>query len=587
MDEYKRMIFAVLLAALFIYLWTSFVAEAPRREAAGPAADSTAAADTTLRQARPSPGAVRPEGGEARAAAAGRGGRRPRGEWAAEAGWDSTSVGTGLCEATITAVGGALGSWRLGEFLDREDRPVDLVRAGPEGPNDLHVELMAGQDRVDLSGAPFDLEELRPQGQGVAQVLRLTAADSAGASVSKTYTFYYDKFYFDLEVSASGFPTEEGISCALSWKNGLPVTETNEKADLTSFAAMSMVGEEFFKDKLSGFKKEPVKVHEGNVIWAGVRNKYFMVAMIPTHAKGRVVRTWGSPDEHLVAAQVRTPMRVVADGEAEAAFRIYAGPVDYDLLIEVDRDLGERLHLEKDVYERFRFMAPLNHLIYRLMKWTYGIVPNYGIVIILVSALFKVLFYPLTKSSLRSMQAMKKVQPELEALKKKYKGDPKKMNQAQMELFKKHKVNPLGGCLPLLLQMPIFFALYNVLVGSVELRRAPFVAWIDDLSAPDTLFHIGTFPVHVLPLVMAVTQVAQPTMGAADARQQTMKYMMPIIMLVIFYGLPSGLVLYWTVNNVMTAIQQYMMNRGEGTDAGRVEEVPTPPTGRKRKRKRS
>jgi len=220
------------------------------------------------------------------------------------------------------------------------------------------------------------------------------------------------------------------------------------------------------------------------------------------------------------------------------------------------------------------------------MTWTYGFVPNYGIVIIIVSVLIKLVFFPLTRSSLKSMSAMKRVQPELDALKKKHKGDPKKMNQLQMELFKKHKVNPMGGCLPILVQMPMFFALYNVMVESVQLRRAPFVGWIGDLSAPDTLFSMGTFPIHVLPLIMAATQLAQPTMGpSTDSRQQMMKYMMPIFMLVIFYGLPSGLVLYWTVNNVLTALQQYLMNRSEAGKEGAVTVVPEKPSGRKRRAK--
>jgi YidC/Oxa1 family membrane protein insertase len=490
----------------------------------------------------------------------------------------------------LLAEGGGLASWELADFVDTNKELVNLVNLDQGGKSDLHFELISGDERVNLGDVPFELSEVYRTDSEVAKTLKLTATDTAGATVVKTYTFYHDRYYFDLEVQTEGFESRDGLSCALTWSNGLPITESNEKQDVSNFAAISLIGEEFVKDKMGKFDKEPVKTHQGNVMWTGVRSKYFVAAMIPTHGGGRAVRTWGDKDRNLVAAQLFAPMQVSGE-RASASFRIYAGPMEFNRLRALE------IGLENDVYQRFKFMAPLNHLVFALMTWTYGFVPNYGVVIILVSLLIKIVFYPLTRASLRSMNAMKKIQPELEALKKKYKGDPKKQNQLQMELFKKHKVNPMGGCLPILVQMPIFFALYNVLVESVQLRHAPFVAWINDLSAPDTLFHVGTFPIHVLPLIMAATQLAQPTMGpSTDSRQMMMKYMMPIFLLVIFYGLPSGLVLYWTVNNVLTALQQYWMNRSEKAAEAAVTTAPKDaakaapakkPAGRRRKAKKN
>ncbi len=591
MGDYKRMLLAVIIASVFIFIWTTFFSEPPRRRGTGPTGvpDSVEVADieddTTDFGGRPAgePGRRgEPSHLSTRETAQPPTQERPsdealRGIWLEQPGWERMVAETGLCKGELVSLGGGLSSWKLKEFLDQEKAPVDLVVLRPGATSELGLDLVSGGAFLSLDDAPFSRRELPSDDPDVEKMVALTATDSAGSSVTRIYTFYRNSYFFDVDVTAEGFGRGERLSCALSWSYGLPITEANEKSDIDNFAAMSLLGEEFHKDKRGDFKDEPVKELEGNVRWTGLRNKYFVVALIPpTEQPGTAVRTWGDPTRNLVATQLFVPMKIADDGEAAASFRVYAGPMDYDKLVA----LG--VGLEKDVYQRFRFMAPLNHLVFALMQWVHGLVPNYGVVIILVSVLIKLIFYPLTRSSLRSMQAMKKVQPELEALKKKYKGDPKKMNQAQMELFRKHKVNPLGGCLPILVQMPIFFALYNVLVESVQLRQADFVAWIDDLSAPDTLFHFGDFPVHLLPLVMAATQLVQPTMGpSTDPKQKMMKYLMPIFLLVIFYGLPSGLVLYWTVNNVLTALQQYLMNRSEKTDEGSVTVAPSRPTKRK------
>jgi len=595
MTDYKRMLLAVLIASLFIFLWTSVFVKPKRRP---PGGEPTAVADSVYpgavdapereelpgtraetppeesreRREAPLPGTIIAEGGGVDFPAASPEDPRTR----------PAVVETDLCRGTIAPVGGGLASWKLLDFLDLNDETVDLVNKGLGISSELDVELVLRSGPVNFQDAPFSVETVSSSDPAVEKKVRLTAADTSGASLTKTYTFYRDKYFFDLDVEARGFGSESGLACALSWRHGVPITESNQKADLQNFAAVTLVGEEHEKDKVKDFNKEPSRSYEGSVFWTGVRNKYFIAAIIPTEGPGKAVHTWGTPDRNQVGTQLLTQMAPDGVGAGTASFRVYGGPVEYDLLSALD------VGLERSVYQRFQFMTPLNHLIFAVMKWFYKFLPNYGVVIIIVSALSKLVFYPLTKSSLKSMAAMRKLQPEIEALKKKYKGDPKKMNQAQMELFRKHKVNPMGGCLPILLQMPIFFALYNVLVESVAFRRAPFVLWIDDLSAPDTLFYVGTFPIHVLPIVMAVTQLLQPQMGGADPRQAMMTKIMPVFLLVIFYGLPSGLVLYWTINNIMTALQQYIMNRQEAAKeaAAGVVTAPAPARGSPNKRTR-
>jgi YidC/Oxa1 family membrane protein insertase len=166
--------------------------------------------------------------------------------------------------------------------------------------------------------------------------------------------------------------------------------------------------------------------------------------------------------------------------------------------------------------------------------------------------------------SVKSMREMQKVQPEIERIREKYKNDAQAMNEAMMALYREHKINPAGGCLPMLVQMPLFIALYSVLFNAIELRHAPFVAWVTDLSAPDALFHVAGYPIRVMPLVMALSGFLQQRMTPTDPRQSSSMYFMNVIMLVFFYNLPSGLVLYWTVMNLLTALQQWLALREDG-----------------------
>jgi YidC/Oxa1 family membrane protein insertase len=207
--------------------------------------------------------------------------------------------------------------------------------------------------------------------------------------------------------------------------------------------------------------------------------------------------------------------------------------------------------------------------IYWFLIGCYRAIPNYGWVIILLSALMKLAFHPLTAKSMKSMREMQKLQPEIQALKEKYKTEPQKMNAAMMELYRKRGINPLGGCLPLLLQMPVFFALFNVLSKTIELRRADFIFWINDLSAPDrvatlpfSIPFIGT-TLSLLPILMGVAMFIQQKMTPTDPKQAMMTYLLPIIFTFMFFTFPSGLVLYWLVNNVLTIIHQYLMNRAD------------------------
>jgi len=236
-------------------------------------------------------------------------------------------------------------------------------------------------------------------------------------------------------------------------------------------------------------------------------------------------------------------------------FLVYAGPSDLRMLSRLGHGLPQAVDLG------WNWMRPISELLLRLLDWIFAVVRNYGVAILVLALLVRAVLHPLNAASLKSMRAMQKLQPEVERLREKYKNDAQAMNTAIMALYKENKVNPAGGCLPMLLQMPVLFALYQVLLCAIELRQAPFVGWIDDLSAPDTMFSVSGFPIHLLPLLMTGSGFLLQKMTPTSPQQAPMQYMMNLFMLFIFWSMPSGLVFYWTVMNLASALQQWLVLR--------------------------
>ena len=247
------------------------------------------------------------------------------------------------------------------------------------------------------------------------------------------------------------------------------------------------------------------------------------------------------------------------DNIQEDRFHVFLGPNDLDLV----KELG--VNLEKMMDFGWKLIRPISKLIYRAIGFFYGIIPNYGISIILLAVILKLILHPLTAKSYKSMKEMNELAPRLKELKEKYKGDPQKMNQATMKLYKEHGINPLGGCIPTLLQMPVFFALYPVFYTFIEFRGAAFFWWINDLSKGDTLFHLPfSLPIYgnefnLLPIIWGASMFIQQKLTMRDPKQKTMVYLMPIMMLFFFNQLSSGLILYWLVFNVMSLIHQRVL----------------------------
>jgi YidC/Oxa1 family membrane protein insertase len=250
-------------------------------------------------------------------------------------------------------------------------------------------------------------------------------------------------------------------------------------------------------------------------------------------------------------------------GSKTFSYKAFIGPKDTEMLAKANYDLSKAVN-----FGMFDFMAKP---FLWIMNQIYKFIPNYGIAIIILTLLTKIILWPLGNKSYKSMNDMKRMQPLMAEIREKYKDDKKKMNEETMALYRTYKINPMGGCLPMLVQLPVFLALYRMLYQAIELRHAPFFGWINDLSAPDRLFHFGfsipfmqpPYGIPVLTVVMGVTMFLQQKMSPppGDPTQAKMMMFMPLIFTVIFINFPAGLVLYWLTNNIFSIAQQYYIQK--------------------------
>lgn len=305
--------------------------------------------------------------------------------------------------------------------------------------------------------------------------------------------------------------------------------------------------------------------YPGNIKWVAIQDRYFMSAIIPvTPVEANMRLYMKDKDKGYFEEQYTLPEKEIRPGEQEEKeFKLYFGPKSLKLLGSLGYDLNKAVN-----FGWFDFLA--KPVLYA-MNFLYSFIPNYGVVIILLTIFFKIIFWPLGSKSYKSMNEMKKIQPLLAELKEKYGNDKKRMNEELMGLYKTYKINPMGGCLPMVAQLPVFFAFYRMLYETIELRHAPFVFWIKDLSAPDRLFHFAfTIPfmeppygIPVLTIVMGATMFIQQKMAPAvgDPAQAKMMMFLPLVFTVIFINFSAGLVLYWLVNNVLSILQQNIISR--------------------------
>ncbi|OQY01642.1 MAG: membrane protein insertase YidC [Desulfobacteraceae bacterium 4572_130] len=318
-------------------------------------------------------------------------------------------------------------------------------------------------------------------------------------------------------------------------------------------------------DKLEEIKPKKIKdkdTYAGIIDWLGFTDRYFMSCIVPEKAFDATIKL--SYSKPLVTTKYVQAINTINPGQQiKYSFKCFMGPKSLNLLKTYDNNLKKAVN-----FGWFDFLAKPCLIIMNLI---YKFIPNYGVAIIILTILIKLIFWPLGTKSYKSMNDMKRIQPLMMELREKYKHDKQKMNKEVMGLYKTYKVNPMGGCLPIIVQMPIFFALYRMLYQAIELRHTPFIGWINDLSAPDRLFHFNfaipfmqaPYGVPVLTIIMGATMFLQQKMSPStgDPTQAKMMMLMPLFMTFIFINFPAGLVLYWLVNNILSIGQQYYIQK--------------------------
>ncbi len=456
-------------------------------------------------------------------------------------------VQTSFYRIQIQPRGGRITSFLLTRYHrdpDPESGPYDLVRVKGAAPLALLWQPepnAVADDRAVAYEVTVSPTEPRP---GAPAVITMRGSTPAGARITKTLKIPADSYFLDYEVSTEGLPaTRLGVG----WSRELNPLKSSSDIE-------GAVG--YFGGQLHPFDaialEEPEEV-DGQASWAGYAEHYFLAAYVPRQ---------------------RTPLHLTAtasEGSGHAAiwtqghattldYGLYIGPKSFDELEKAGHDLSQAVDLGW-----FWFVAKPLLL---MLLWIERVVGNYGWAIVLVTIVVRLAFYPVNKKQIEAMKGMQRIQPEVKKLQERYADDREKMNMEMMELYRRHKVNPLAGCLPMLIQLPVFIGLYNVLLQSIELRHAPFFGWMHDLSQPDRLGSIAIpfvepAGIPVMTLLMGASMVIQQKMtpSTADPAQQRVMMIMPVVFTVMFVNFPAGLVLYWLSNNILSIGQQWLSDR--------------------------
>jgi YidC/Oxa1 family membrane protein insertase len=471
-----------------------------------------------------------------------------------------------LVELRFSNNGGGLATVSLLKHVGEEGRHVQLntdgapaIGALAQNPNVWH------DSGYDLSADP---------GAGTATLRR---TDPNGLEITKVYTLgqraglkdgYQIKLSIELKNTGStafdttGFFISTGAAEPIHRTDRIFATQFDWYRD-GKFSSIPVnyfdPGKLFGLFQTSG-PKESYSVTADKILWAAVSNQYFATILAPQGVGGQQV--WAMP-LNLPAVDSQPPIRAILGaievpgfslqpGETKSfTFDIYAGPKEFGRLSKLPGDPAEIMN--------FGWAKWISELLLSAMIILHGWVGSYGLAIVIMTLIIRSALWPLQNAATKSMRKMAKLSPIMNELREKYKDDPQRMNQETMKLYKDYGVNPFGGCLPMLVQIPIFFGFYGMLDKAIELRNSSFL-WVRDLSQPDTVFHIAGIPINVLPLVMAATQLwqMQITPKTGDPAQQRMFLFMPLIFLFICYNYASGLALYWTVQNLFFVAQMYL-----------------------------
>jgi YidC/Oxa1 family membrane protein insertase len=466
------------------------------------------------------------------------------------------TVDTPLFKITLSEKGGAVTGIVLKEYREaiELDSPLkELIHKDTTGGSVLVA--LSGQGQTDFETAVFsaDLDEDTLEIKDNPSQVRFQYQAASGLIVEKIYRFTPNSYLIDLKVEVyNGSEQTYQGSLAVGLRNSL-----DEDAGKLGFEGPSgYVGGNLQQVKVNDIDEQ--NKFSGKISWVAIEDRYFMTSIIPAgDFNGHMMLVLNDKTvKNQIVKDITTLSPQQKDG---VALKLFMGPKSLSLLKSFNNNLDKAIN-----FGWFDFLAKP---CLWFMNFIYGFIPNYGIAIIILTIITRAVFWPLAKKSYKSMGEMRKIQPLMQEIREKYKDDKTRMNQEMMTLYRTYKINPMGGCLPMLIQLPVFFALYRMLYSAIELRHAPFFGWITDLAAPDRLFNFGfkipfmepPYGIPVLTLIMGASMLLQqkmtPTPG--DPAQAKMMMLMPVIFTFIFINFSSGLVLYWLISNIFSMAQQY------------------------------
>ena len=551
MDSQRLILFFVFAFAVFMLLDRWQQDQQPAKPAAA-VADKADKVGKTAPVAPSSPTPPRDRAGSIQAAAPKTPATRPQSK--------TIRLETDVVIAQVDTLGGSLQRLELKQHRDTLDKTKAFVLLDAAGEHAYGAQSGLFGNKLPNQETLFesDSDKLELAAGSDQLELRLRAPEAQGLQVTKIYRFHRGSYLIDVgfEIANKGIAPVEpwayfelvrnakppaGDSAMLPTFTGVGIYTEKKKLQTFTFEKFAEVAKEFPDDEKTPYPEDG---------WIAVLQHYFFSAWLPRKETPR--RFYMEPLNGEYRVGLKVPVGSIApSGTGAVTVRLYAGPEEQKKLAVIAEEDAPGLNLTVD-YGKLKIIAvPL----FWALSWLHDWVRNWGVAIIILTVIIKALFYPLSAASYRSMAKMRVLAPKMQKLKDQYGDDRQRMQQAMMELYKTEKINPLGGCMPILVQIPVFIALYWVLLYSVELRHAPFYLWIDDLSRPDPWF--------ILPILMAATMWVQTLLNPEppDPVQAKVMKIMPIVFSVFFFFFPAGLVLYWLVNNILSIAQQWRITR--------------------------
>lgn len=457
---------------------------------------------------------------------------------------ETVTIETDLVQVTLANRGGVIKAWELKRYRTAapDEKPVQLVYQGAKFRGPLSLSLANATIEKLLQDGLYSIERdftSLDLSHPVGHVTMRLHDPQTQLAVEKQLTFHHGSYVVDLNIRLEGVsgPVDVGLGTnfgIVEWGDGL----------IGLIGAASQVDGKVEKET-----PDKTLERKGAVQWVALQDKYFLSVLMPTQGSAVVVTKEG---DKLVSAVAR--MAAQASG-APFTLQLYAGPKEYDTLRSLNVGLDETIDFGWFIFGSWSVVKAVAKPIFYVLRFINEYTHNYGVTIVLLTMAIKLLFVPLQYKSYKSMKQMQLIQPKVASLQEKFKDDRDRLNKELIKLYRDQKVNPVGGCLPMVLQMPVFVALFNILYMTIDLRQAPFMGWITDLSVQD--------PYYVLPVLMGATMVIQQkiTPTTMDPTQAKMMLVLPVFMTFLFVNFPAGLVLYWLTNNVLTISQQVLTER--------------------------